>query len=65
MEVQDYELDRFGVIKKAVYQNYLEHVRHMFLESLGEKSTDLSAQGFSPVIIKSRTRLLWFIEKWG
>ena len=50
MAVRDYELDRFGVIKNAVYQNYLEHERHMFLESLGVKFTDLSAQGFSPVI---------------
>ena len=53
MAVQDYELDRFGVIKNTVYQNYLEHVRHMFLESLGVKFTDLSAQGFSPVITKA------------
>ena len=52
MAVRDYELDRFGVIKNAVYQNYLEHVRHMFLESLSVKFTDLSAQGFSPVITR-------------
>lgn len=44
MAVRDYELDRFGVVKNAVYQNYLEHVRYMFLESLGVKFTDLSAQ---------------------
>ena len=53
MAVRDYELDRFGVIKNAVYQNYLEHVRNMFLESLGVKFIDLSAQGFSPVITRA------------
>ena len=50
MAVWDYELDRFGVIKNAVYRNDLEHARHMFLESHGVKLNDLSTQGFSPVI---------------
>ena len=49
MAVRDYELDRFGVIKNVVYQNYLEHVHHMFLEPLSVKFADLSSQGFSPV----------------
>ena len=52
MAVRDYELDRFEVIKNAVYQNYLEHVLYMFLELLGIKFTDLSAHGFSPVITR-------------
>ena len=52
MAVRDYELDRFWVIKNAVYQNYLEHVRHIFLESLSVKFTDLSAQGFSPMSLQ-------------
>ena len=42
----------FVEIKNAVYQNYLEHVRHMFLESLGVKFTDLSTQGFRAVITR-------------
>jgi len=53
MPVLDYELDRFGAIKNTVYQNYLEHVGHMFLESLGVKFTGLSEQGFSPVITRA------------
>ena len=53
MAVRDYELDRFWVIKKAVYQNYLKHVRHIFLESLSAKFTDLSGWGFSLVITRA------------
>ncbi|MBL4823929.1 MAG: acyl-CoA thioesterase [SAR324 cluster bacterium] len=53
MEVRDYELDRFGVINNAVYQNYLEHTRHKFLEANGVKMVDLLERGFSPVITKA------------
>lgn len=53
MTVRDYELDRFGVINNAVYQNYLEHTRHMFLESNGVRMIDLAERGFSPVITKA------------
>ena len=53
MTVRDYELDRFGVINNAVYQNYLEHTRHKFLEANGVKMVDLLERGFSPVITKA------------
>ena len=53
MAVRDYELDGFGVVNNAVYQNYLEHARHMFLESHGVKLTDLSTQGFSAIIARA------------
>ena len=53
MTVRDYELDRFGVINNAVYQNYLEHSRHMFLENNGVRMVDLVERGFSPVITKA------------
>jgi len=39
LSVRDYGLDSFGVINNAVYQNYLEHTRHQFLESQGLKLT--------------------------
>ena len=55
LSVRDYELDRFGVVNNAVYQNYLEHTRHAFLESRGVSLTNLHEQGFSPVV--SRTEI--------
>ena len=53
MTVRDYELDRFGVINNAVYQNYLEHTRHLFLETNGVSMQDLVELGYSPVITKA------------
>ncbi|MDC0224412.1 hypothetical protein OAK62_03085 [Deltaproteobacteria bacterium] len=50
MKVRDYGLDRFGVINNAVYQNYLEHTRHLFLETNGVSLKTLIEHGYSPVI---------------
>ena len=52
MEVRDHELDRFGVVNNAVYQNYLEHARHSFLASRGISLTHLLEEKFRPVITR-------------
>ena len=52
MEVRDHELDRFGVVNNAVYQNYLEHARHAFLASRGISLTLLLKEKFRPVITR-------------
>ena len=52
MEVRDHELDRFGVVNNAVYQNYLEHARHAFLASRGISLTNLLEEKFRPVITR-------------
>ena len=53
LSVRDYELDSFGVINNAIYQNYFEHTRHQFLESQGLKLIAYLEQGLSPVITKA------------
>ncbi len=53
MKVRDYELDRFGVINNAVYQNYLEHTRYLFLETNGVSMETLIKCGYSPIITKA------------
>ena len=53
LSVRDYELDSFCVINNAVFQNYLEHTRHQFLELQGLKLTAYIEQGLSPVITKA------------
>ena len=52
MEVRDHELDRFGVVNNAVYQNYLEHARHAFLASRGISLTHLLEEKFRPVVTR-------------
>ena len=52
MEVRDHELDRFGVVNNAVYQNYLEHARHAFLGSRGISLTHLLEEKFRPVVTR-------------
>ena len=61
MSVRDYELDSFGVINNAVYQNYLEHTRHQFLESQGLKLTAYLEQGLSPelTILTQSEKFQW------
>ena len=35
LQVRDYECDIQGIVNNAVYQNYLEHCRHKFLNFAG------------------------------
>ncbi len=53
MEVRDYECDFQGIVNNAVYQNYLEHARHMVLREAGVDFIDLAKQGINLVVIRS------------
>jgi acyl-CoA thioester hydrolase len=51
-EVRDYECDLQGIVNNAVYQNYLEHARHVFLKSAGLDFAELSTQGVNLVVVR-------------
>jgi len=51
-EVRDYECDFQGIVNNAVYQNYLEHTRHIFLKERGLDFVELSRQGIDLVVIR-------------
>ncbi len=52
MSVRDYECDSQGIVNNAVYQNYLEHVRHEFLKGLGIDFNEYTKQGIHLVVVR-------------
>jgi acyl-CoA thioester hydrolase len=52
MMVRDYECDLQGIVNNAVYQNYLEHARHEFLQSVGIDFAQLCADGTDAVVTR-------------
>ena len=53
LEVRDYECDIQGIVNNAVYQNYLEHCRHKFLNYCGLDFAQLHNDGIDAVVIKA------------
>ncbi|MCK5684321.1 acyl-CoA thioesterase [bacterium] len=51
LEVRDYECDIQGIVNNAIYQNYLEHCRHMFLKSIGLDFAQLHNEGKDLVLV--------------
>jgi acyl-CoA thioester hydrolase len=51
-EVRDYECDFQGIVNNSVYQNYLEHTRHVFLKQRGLDFVELSRNGIDLVVIR-------------
>ena len=52
MQVRDYECDLQGIVNNSVYQNYLEHCRHKFLQHVGMDFAQLHNDGIDAVVIR-------------
>ena len=55
MQVRDYECDMQGIVNNAIYQHYLEHARHKFLEQRGLSFAELTRSGV--IIVVARAEL--------
>ncbi len=55
MQVRDYECDMQGIVNNAIYQHYLEHARHKFLEQRGLSFAELTMAG--TIIVVARAEL--------
>jgi acyl-CoA thioester hydrolase len=53
MDVRDYECDIQGIVNNGVYQNYLEHVRHLYLKSIGIDFADYTRRGIILVVVRA------------
>ncbi|RDL45917.1 acyl-CoA thioesterase [Marinomonas piezotolerans] len=53
IDVRDYECDMQGIVNNAVYQNYLEHARHMFIKSKGLDFAEITNQGVHLVVMRA------------
>ena len=51
--VRDYECDLQGFVNNAVYQNYLEHARHVFLKERQIDFSVLANAGTNLVVIRA------------
>jgi len=52
MTVRDYECDIQGIVNNSVYQNYLEHVRHEYLKSIGINFKEYARNGINLVVVR-------------
>ncbi len=51
-DVRDYECDMEGIVNNAVYQNYLEHTRHVFLKQQHIDFAEMTRKGIHLVVVR-------------
>lgn len=53
MSVRDYECDMQGIVNNAVYQNYLEHARHVCMKAQGIDFKSYAVRGVNFVVVRA------------
>lgn len=53
MHVRDYECDIQGIVNNGIYQNYLEHARHVYLKKIGIDFAALAHAGINLVVVRA------------
>ncbi len=53
LDVRDHECDIQGIVNNSVYQNYLEHCRHKFLNDIGLSFAQMHHEGIDAVVIRA------------
>ncbi len=53
MHVRDYECDIQGIVNNGIYQNYLEHARHVYLKKIGIDFAELAKMGINLVVVRA------------
>ena len=57
--VRDYECDIEGIVNNAVYLNYCEHTRHMFLRKCGLSFAEMHRRGIDAVVARMNMQFKW------
>jgi acyl-CoA thioester hydrolase len=53
LEVRDHECDLQGIVNNSIYQNYLEHCRHKFLNEVGLSFAQMHHEGIDAVVVRA------------